>query len=461
MTKYHISTSNKTVICKAEKQTCPRQHYTTKIEAQTVINNKTTPETTPYRTELVKIAAEYGLNPNEITDHTGQTLTQAWNKNLNDNTYDPNIPTLNQFITNILEPINMDGVRTRGTYIVFAEDDYPYVDPSSVEDEEEIIATPANVEENLTKINPAYIALYTRNGGGNRECHCYNHNEPHEPGCTGAAVDRLEDHPLFTSSNDNEYDRTYATFYFKIPAEQRQHIKAVLENDEAFERTKNRTQLLKTLETKKTPIYQILHPNPVHEQKIQKLNETNTTLRQKKDTLLKTKITPAFKNVGLNPTAWPYRITDAHIQAIQHIAEAYRNNTPYMQTRNPFTAFSPTVAAHYKEALKAKQIIAKTNEITNQYNEAFAKLEKTDPQLAEALKQTTSPKYSTTTTAYQQAQQTVRKYETQLAVVVNATQALDTLTTKINNNQREIDHLRTILCWPGTEKTVPHFEETP
>lgn len=48
------------------------------------------------------------------------------------------------------------------------------------------------------------IAVYTRTGGGNRE------DYPQEKLC---------DSPLFVSSADDDFDSTYATFYFKTPDE--------------------------------------------------------------------------------------------------------------------------------------------------------------------------------------------------------------------------------------------------
>ena len=61
------------------------------------------------------------------------------------------------------------------------------------------------------------IAVYTRGGGGNRECYCANGGHPHEDGCVVPTQDALREHPCYLRDDDDEFDSTYATFYFKIP----------------------------------------------------------------------------------------------------------------------------------------------------------------------------------------------------------------------------------------------------
>lgn len=59
------------------------------------------------------------------------------------------------------------------------------------------------------------IAIYTRNGGENRE----NQKK---------AIDWLKNHPCYLRDQDDNYDSTYATFYFSIPEE---HKEAMLVMD--------------------------------------------------------------------------------------------------------------------------------------------------------------------------------------------------------------------------------------
>lgn len=58
------------------------------------------------------------------------------------------------------------------------------------------------------------IAIYTRNGGGNRECWCDKHPEP---GCLNLINETLAAHPLYLRDADDDFDSTYATFYFRTP----------------------------------------------------------------------------------------------------------------------------------------------------------------------------------------------------------------------------------------------------
>jgi len=60
--------------------------------------------------------------------------------------------------------------------------------------------------------------VYTRNGGGNRD----HWDDDREPGidcdCTGCiATYRLPAHGLYISDADDDFDCTYATFYFDVP----------------------------------------------------------------------------------------------------------------------------------------------------------------------------------------------------------------------------------------------------
>lgn len=63
------------------------------------------------------------------------------------------------------------------------------------------------------------IAVYTRQGGGNRECYC--DSEPgraHVPEqCYAACNEALQAHPLYLSDADDDFDGTYATFRFRVP----------------------------------------------------------------------------------------------------------------------------------------------------------------------------------------------------------------------------------------------------
>lgn len=66
-------------------------------------------------------------------------------------------------------------------------------------------------------------AVYTRNGGGNREHYGLDANEEGaEPSpsckCTGCTMSfALPAHPLYVEDGDDAFDSTYATIYFRLP----------------------------------------------------------------------------------------------------------------------------------------------------------------------------------------------------------------------------------------------------
>lgn len=71
------------------------------------------------------------------------------------------------------------------------------------------------------------IAVYTRQGGGNRECCCDpgGMTGQHVPSaCYAACNEALAAHPLYLRDADDDFDATYATFYFRVPEECREAL---------------------------------------------------------------------------------------------------------------------------------------------------------------------------------------------------------------------------------------------
>ena len=62
------------------------------------------------------------------------------------------------------------------------------------------------------------IAVYTRGGGSNRDCFC-DDPDIHEDGCVVPIQLLLCEHPLYLRDEDDDFDNTYATFYFRMPEE--------------------------------------------------------------------------------------------------------------------------------------------------------------------------------------------------------------------------------------------------
>jgi hypothetical protein len=70
------------------------------------------------------------------------------------------------------------------------------------------------------------IAVYTRAGGGNRDCYCNEaigltatdkDGDKHTEVCVVIINEHLRAHPLYITDEDDAFDSTYATYYFKVP----------------------------------------------------------------------------------------------------------------------------------------------------------------------------------------------------------------------------------------------------
>ena len=72
------------------------------------------------------------------------------------------------------------------------------------------------------------IAIYTRQGGGNRQCNCEEFEREHVPDqCYAACNEELARHPLYIRDRDDGFDSTYATFWFRVPEEYREALAKV------------------------------------------------------------------------------------------------------------------------------------------------------------------------------------------------------------------------------------------
>lgn len=59
------------------------------------------------------------------------------------------------------------------------------------------------------------IEVFTRNGGGNRECYC--EDEVHDDDCLAEINDEISESPYYVEDYDDDFDPTYATFVFRVP----------------------------------------------------------------------------------------------------------------------------------------------------------------------------------------------------------------------------------------------------
>lgn len=73
-------------------------------------------------------------------------------------------------------------------------------------------------------ISDGEIAVYTRNGGGNREAY-------------QDALEQLSQHPCYLRDEDDDFDCTYCTVYFRFPDEFAEDLRR-LDTGEKFEPSK-------------------------------------------------------------------------------------------------------------------------------------------------------------------------------------------------------------------------------
>lgn len=63
------------------------------------------------------------------------------------------------------------------------------------------------------------VVLHTRTGGGNRECYCEGPEGEHEDGCYAVMNRALAQKPSYLNDRDDDFDCTYADFFFRVPAD--------------------------------------------------------------------------------------------------------------------------------------------------------------------------------------------------------------------------------------------------
>ncbi len=84
------------------------------------------------------------------------------------------------------------------------------------------------------------IAVYTRNGGGNRECSGGQSDVDRDGDCVcvGCQMQNvIPKHSNYLRDEDDSFDSTYATIYYSFPTEFAEELKQ-LDNGEAFEPSK-------------------------------------------------------------------------------------------------------------------------------------------------------------------------------------------------------------------------------
>jgi len=233
MTTYHISVDGTPRICKAEQGRCPLAQ-----DENFVIHGSSKDEIMKkYETDFPRYMLEkYNVSPyiNVLSDNERTELLSKLDTFIKVSEGDL---VLNYDNTRYSSLIEVDGktvspIRDRGVEIE------------------------KRGEDNV-------LCYVTRQGGGNRECYCDNGiDNAHEPGCLAMNNEEMEEHPLFLYSEDDDFDTTYASFYFKINKSQKEIDDFVenLKNIDSWERQKALVESLQ--EEKITPWGVLKSDNP-------------------------------------------------------------------------------------------------------------------------------------------------------------------------------------------------------
>ena len=93
-------------------------------------------------------------------------------------------------------------------------------------------------------VNGNEIVVHTRTGGGNRDYY----DKPNEENKDGPWNSSLTSHPNYLRNEDNDFDCTYANFYFSFPDEYAEDLKALAEGVETHTPSEKWQALFKALD---------------------------------------------------------------------------------------------------------------------------------------------------------------------------------------------------------------------
>lgn len=121
--------------------------------------------------------------------------------------------------------------------------------------------TKGDGEEEYFELNDGEyaIGIFSRQGGGNRECHCDDgHN--HEAGCLYLSNYEMENHPQYFTDQDDSGDYTYATHYFRGGFTEKDVEKSA--SQQALQNRATRIKIIRDqILSGETPVWSVLADN--------------------------------------------------------------------------------------------------------------------------------------------------------------------------------------------------------
>ncbi len=109
------------------------------------------------------------------------------------------------------------------------------------------------------------VEVYTRQGGGNRECYCSADDEANPSYCSACSNDVLVELPSYLRDEDDTWDSTYATFYFD-PGVTTTHAEAYKEACAKNEAIKLAQEALKHFDAGEIPAWALNEPEEALQQ---------------------------------------------------------------------------------------------------------------------------------------------------------------------------------------------------
>lgn len=243
---YHVNPeTEKSGKCRAKKpENCrfknedgsPIQHFDSQEDADKHISEKNKKENSKTAPSLKKEPASKASKAvDAITEKYDGDLT--WLK-----------PKLSEYLAGLdnranhptdiaLGELRLGDYRDRGASVITVSEALEEMDEFERYSLENAIGT----EVNGVKIteDTLIVAVYTRNGGGNRESVSSWGDEDCPDYCTGCQAEALEDNPYHIYNEDDSFDRTYANFYYVLPSEAVEEVEyARAHEDELNERAR-------------------------------------------------------------------------------------------------------------------------------------------------------------------------------------------------------------------------------
>lgn len=160
---------------------------------------------------LLDALARYGLTLDDVPpDHEGITLAQRWAQTVA-LAEAPDVESVTEVLSRELGEVNY-GRHRGGPDPVWAKNGQPHFDDEEWADSADDPADPRWDDPQWS----IAASVHTRNGGGNRDCYCFRVDDEHDEGCLVPVIAALQEHPAYLCDEDDDGDRTYANFYFRI-----------------------------------------------------------------------------------------------------------------------------------------------------------------------------------------------------------------------------------------------------